>query len=70
VLPIDPGVVSELVTTVAAPTGSFVLTLPQPLQFNHLSGAAAQPVVAPFTRTFSLLNNAPTLRNQPPSEFA
>lgn len=70
VLQLDTGVSgkSELVT-VQSVTGSgpFNITLTSNALFSHSNGATVQPVVAPFSHTFSLLNNSTATGNQPPS---
>jgi|GEM_PF-5378628 len=54
VIQIDTGSLSE-VHTVSSVSGAgpYTLTLDTPLLFSHTSGATVQPVVAPFTHTFT-----------------
>jgi hypothetical protein len=69
VLAIDTGALLELVT-VSAVSGLNV-TMTRVFRNSHASGVAVQPVVAPFTTTFALLNTTPpsagNIQGQPPS---
>jgi hypothetical protein len=69
VLAVDTGALLELVT-VASVSGLNV-TMTRFFRKDHASGVAVQPVVAPFTTTFALLNSgvgpASVGQGQPPS---